>query len=453
MGIKDYHKWMRENYPSAFQSQWLDSYDNIYIDINYALHYSHFGAKTENEIVGKLIWFLESIIFTLFPTRSITIANDGPAPLAKLLLQRERRASCSRSMQNLETSSLIFTPGTKFMNSIKEKLQAYTDKIEKIYRINIDFKIGCEGEAELKLKKQISENIDKYPSDTHIIVSNDADIIAMFGTLNENSFNNVFICTNVGVGKHNTEIISYGTLMNLHLKKCGKTKNYGLDFTLLSIMMGNDYLPKILCLDLDKLIASYKYCCRDTRGLVLDDKLTLNIDFLTKLINGILCRTKSHHVVISFDSYNPSLYSNYMDGLLWCLDMYNRGQCVRYNYMYENDEKPHPLTLLLHIAIDPSICNINNSTFPSIDKNIYAVLVMPKCALSLIDSKYHSFAQKCDILYEKELCEKCNDFYDKLAKLDSKSAEYTEIKKKLKIHEVSHNRIIADDILNLLSLF
>jgi 5'-3' exonuclease len=460
MGIKDYYMWMRKNHPSSFKNYWLDAYDHIYIDLNYALHLNSFGAKSEGEIVAKLICFLDRVISKFTPMTSIVIANDGPPPLAKLLLQRERRAGSARTIpgvshsetiSNLETSSLIFTPGTKFMNSIKSKLKNYMDKIIKLYKIKVDYMVGCDGEAELKLKQRMSENIELYPDDTHIIISNDADIIAMFGTLNINSFFKVFICSNSGAYENaKTEIISMGVLMDLHTEKYGMTKNFGVDFTILSTMLGNDYLPKIDYIDLDKLMQSYRNAIIGNSEGLIKQNLELNIKVFTKILNGILVRTQKKYTKnFMMDNLNQNLYSNYMDGLLWCLDMYNKGVCTRYNYMYENDDNPHPFGLILHVNWDPNICKLNQDKYPSIDSDLYSLLVMPKKALSLINPTYHIFAEQCEILYEKELCVTCNKYYNKLKITEKGTDEYKQLKKDIKLHDGSHSRIIVNDIMDI----
>jgi 5'-3' exonuclease len=466
MGIKDYHKWMVANHPSAFKKKWLDFYDHVYIDINFALHHSHYGTTSQSQILFKFFSFIEKMVLLFHPTKSITIANDGPAPIAKLLLQRERRASASREIKNLETSSLIFTPGTEFMNTIQEKLEKFMKKIKVVYNIDVDYMIGCEGEAELKLKKKMMDRYENNSKDTHIIISNDADIVAMFGTFDINAYSKIFICCDV----KNTEILSMGALMETHTEKYGMSKSFGLDFTLISILLGNDYLPKISFGDLTKLWNSYqKWVSKYKDGLVNigarnrmvgdlpipnhpicdpeNKDFSLNIPFFTQILNGILSRTQVRFIYqFTIDSYNTPLYSNYMEGVLWCLDMYNKGLCDRYNYMYQCDDPPHPFGLILSLYENPESAKFKNIVYPSLNPDLYALLVFPKKALALANAKYHDFAKKYNILYEEETCGICNDFYDELSKLNFSEKKYKEIYKEMKIHKNNHNIITADNV-------
>jgi hypothetical protein len=454
MGIKDYHKWMVATHPDAFKKKWLNEYEHLYIDINYTLHHVQYGTTNQNQIIYKFFVFIENLVNLTKPTKSIVIANDGPAPIAKLLLQRDRRLSASREIKNLDTSSLIFTPGTEFMNTIQSKLEKYMDKIKITYDISVDYMIGCEGEAELKLKYKIMENVKKNPNHNHIIMSNDADIIAMFGTFGIQEYSKIFICGDSRL----PEILSMGCLMDLHTKKFGMTKTFGLDFTFLSIILGNDYLPKIDFVDLTKVWESYSnYVKQHPEGLFHDcienDSQTLkqnfcfNIPFFKKIINGIMRRTKQHFIKqFKIDDMNTLLYSNYMEGLLWCLDMYNKGKCDKYNYMYQMDDTPHPFGLLLNLDLNKDICKFKGGEYPSLNQNLYAILVFPQKAIDLIDKKYHNFAKKNDILYEQELCETCNEMYNELYKYTSSEQKYKDKAKEIKLHKKIHNRITVNDI-------
>jgi hypothetical protein len=447
MGIKDYHKWMKQSYPNAFNTKWLEFYDHLYLDINYLLHYVHYGSKNQNQILYKFFACIEKLVKIYNPTKSIVIANDGPAPIAKLLLQRERRITASRdisSNQNeLNISSLIYTPGTEFMDTIKEKMQEFIEKIKKIYCIDIEYMIGCEGEAELKLKEKMGENINKNKYDTHIIISSDADVIAMFGTFNYTDYYKIFICCNI----KNMEIISFGELMNYHTNKYNFSNKFGLDFTLLSILLGNDYLPKVSFCDLDKMWSSYKLFVDEHKDGLVDNNLNINVDFFNEIMNGIVAKTKYHFVnKFAINSFNLPLYTNYTDGLLWCLNMYKNGRCSRYNYMYQCDESPHPLGLILHLKLNPNLRNFNNIEYKSLNKNLYAILVLPQKAIGLINKKYHKFTENYDILYEEELCEDCVKLHIEKNKFTREDEEYKTKSIELKNHRIKHRNITLDDV-------
>ena len=49
MGINNFHSWIQQQYKTAIKYKWLSSYDHVYIDLNYALHYI---SSSINSIVG-----------------------------------------------------------------------------------------------------------------------------------------------------------------------------------------------------------------------------------------------------------------------------------------------------------------------------------------------------------------------------------------------------------------
>ena len=352
MGIDKFHKCIKENYGGAFKNEWLKFYDHVYIDINFALHYCSYGARCEDEICKRLFKLLDGIIQELVPMKTVTLGCDGSAPLSKLVLQRKRRQCISRNLKCEEsTSSLMFTPGTLFMSDLKVKINEYIKDIEKIYCIDATYLDINVDEAELKLKKQVSDNLNNilYKNDSHVYVSNDADVVIMLTTLDD--YSNVFIYSK---SNQQSEIISIGKLIDIHTSKVGSSLNSGLDFTAIGIMLGNDYLPKISYTDFNKLWDSYaKIIKHDPKGLIIN-KSTLEISqtFLTQLLAGVVSVTKPQFIKkLLFDNAYHPLYKNYLDGYTWCLDTYVKGVCTRYNYMYNFQESPHPLGLIFNLQI------------------------------------------------------------------------------------------------------
>jgi hypothetical protein len=453
MGIKDYHKWMKEQYPNAFKKSWCETYDHIYIDINCLLHYNSYGIKSQTELFNRLFATLNKLFQLTIPIKTITICADGVCPLAKTLLQRERRLTISRNEINPETSSLMFTPGTIFMNNLKNNLKKYFDEIEHIYNVTVSYQIECPGEAELKLKKQMDTNIQKYDiTNTHIIFTNDADVIAMFGTFDICYLSRIFIMCNI---KEHT-ILSIGKLLDLHTDSVGMTTMFGYDFMAISILLGNDYLPKVYCASLQKLWDVYKKIARyDVDGLIRkkDNNIYVDINFFVSLLNGIILKTNS---IKPLNNVNYQLYDNYLDGFIWCLDMYIKGECIDYKYMYNytDDAPPHPLGIMLTLYTKKSFILSQRINKP-IEYKIYPIIVFPQSAYCLLDLQYKNIPKKIPELYEEEQCKKCKLLYDLKNSLNQtyKKDDSDEIKKKLlnarqnlTLHKQQHSSITCDDI-------
>jgi len=456
MGIQSFYKWIRTAYPNAFKRVWLDYYDYGYIDINYSLHMCCYMVKTQDEIYRRLEQLIYELVANLQPVKELFLMADGPAPLAKLLLQRKRRLSVSRSQNDDEIlcSSLNFTPGTLFMERLKDKIKNIKSRIELTFGIIVNIDIDGVDEAELKIKREIMKN----PLSTHIVATNDADVVVMLSTLE--NYENAFIMI-----RENNVVLSVGFLLKQHFEKYGNGKYPGLDFSAVSIMMGNDYLPKINFVSLEKLWESYANTIEEYKeGLVIDRNLTINKDFFIELLNGLIINTPLH-LIKKFkmrDCCHP-LYENYIDGFMWCLNVYNNGKCDRYNYMYGYQNSPHPLALTIYIA-KPNSFDDKNISYGPIPLEVYCLLLLPRSAKELVNKKYHNFMIKESILYEEESCSHCLTFHNTLSGLhkeldqsqedenDKKiKKEITSTSKKMSLHKKNHAMITLDDIQNIIN--
>ena len=465
MGILNFHKWIKDNYKSSFKKKWLDAYDHVYIDINFSLHRCTYGAKNINDIYRRLFCFIDDVLQTTLPRKSITISADGPAPLSKLLLQRKRRLMKSRNDDGDKVSSIMFTPGTFFMNELKEKLDPYIKFTQKIYNIKIFVDIETYDEAELKLKKKMMDNIKLYPEDSHIIVTNDSDVVVMLMTLDDMSHVYMF-----EKSFQNSEIISIGQLIVDHIENVGCSMNPNLDFSAVNMFMGNDYLPKVNYATFEKIWCVYKdilKCDRD--GLILNKNLEINPQFVQKLMLGIIKKTHHQYVSkINICNIFNSVYESYMDGYTWCLHTYFTGICKRYNFMYGFQDSPHPFGIAINIQKNPSLLTLKTDLFPPIDNALYAILALPYKSKDFIDAKYHKFIKKVPILYEEEKCLKCIEFHEKLGSLNEEIKLFTEddeektqklrgnIAKELdmlSLHKKSHDCLTFDDIDEIINKF
>jgi hypothetical protein len=320
-------------------------------------------------------------------------------------------------------------------------------------------------EAELKLKKQVSDNLnnDIYINDSHIYVSNDADVILMLTTLED--YSNVFIYSK---SSYQSEIISIGKLIDLHTSKVGTSLNPGLDFTAINIMLGNDYLPKISFVDFDKLWNSYKKIIHyNPHGLIINKKkLEISHSFLILLLSAVNSITKPQFIkkLLIDNTYHP-LYKNYLDGYTWCIDTYITGVCTRYNYMYNFQEAPHPLGIIYNLLKDHNLLELSNIKFNSVDPVLYGILILPKSSLNLIHNKYHKFIKHTSVLYNEECCTECKEYHEKIKilnikkneKIDNKTfdinKEIIKITKIMNLHKKQHDSITLTDIEDIIDKF
>ena len=126
MGIKDFHKWIKQDYGNCVKSYWLSEYNHCYIDLNYALHFISFTLSDKDDVYEKIYYFILEILKLNQPDKSLTLAIDGVPPLSKLLTQRKRRldkALSSNDDENKKINTIMFTPGTKFMENLEENMK------------------------------------------------------------------------------------------------------------------------------------------------------------------------------------------------------------------------------------------------------------------------------------------------------------------------------------------
>ena len=145
MGINNFYGWIHAQYVTAVKYRWLTSYDHVYIDLNYALHYvsSSLDKDSGDLVYEKLYEFISDMLHKTLPRKSIVLATDGIPPIAKLSLQRKRRFNKATNEHNSDKFNTVqFTPGTKFMETLDVKMKPYFDKIISFYNVPINLYFG-----------------------------------------------------------------------------------------------------------------------------------------------------------------------------------------------------------------------------------------------------------------------------------------------------------------------
>ncbi|KAF7701618.1 5'-3' exoribonuclease 1 [Cucumispora dikerogammari] len=295
MGIPGHFRWLKEKYPTIVSHNRPNQTEYLHIDFSALIHMSCHpddgGSLTQEQMFDLLAYNMNSLVERCKPTRTLHIATDGVTPRGKLNQQRERsfirskeQKMISDEVEKSETAYFFDTnciaAGTVFMKELNDfvcdfiKKKHSTDENYKNLEI-IYSNDSVPGEGEYK----ILEFIKLTESNTkHSIYACDSDLIFLSLTLPKhnihiiredldhiNTFKRAYCskCDKKGHWRHQCcklrlEKVIYVSVTALKncLKKFFDVVNmsYNLDnmindLILVSLFLGNDFLPALPFLD------------------------------------------------------------------------------------------------------------------------------------------------------------------------------------------------------------
>jgi 5'-3' exonuclease len=425
MGIDNFHSWLKKTYPDCFiDNKGRKYYDHIYIDMNHVLHHIIYISRSELDFFAKLFYNLDNLLNNYFALKTVTFAIDGSSPYSKIKLQRKRRSIKSGDIDVKKLSSIHLTPGTKFMKKLSSYLNDYVKTRRKFYKFRKTkfyiFDALQPDEGEIKLLKNLHK-FGKNASDTHLVIGNDADLIVI--CMATKPIKNIDICTKI------TEpIISIKKLVKLYYKKIDDQEvnddiynsNIRLDFNIVSIMMGNDYIPKLYYSKPEVLWESYIKTAKNNESTLIkyiNDEVTYDYSFLRDFIFNINFGVKKQYRKITLSKYSEKNVKNYLEALLWCLNMYHTGKCSSYDFECIPEAKISAADILFYLECNVDIeIRMPKTDIQPIPFDDYAIFVMPKKAKVLIPKKYHNLMEnELSYLYKEEECDICSNLKTKLS--------------------------------------
>jgi 5'-3' exonuclease len=312
MGIPSYFSYIVKNHSSIIKKYNKNALQvqNLYLDCNSIIYDAYSKMSFENltesvsiSIIRRVIAKIEEYISIIQPSKTVIIAFDGVAPVAKLEQQRSRRY---KSWNQNEISKKIFnktssdawntaaiTPGTKFMSELNDIItKHFNANVNEQLKVDNIFVSGSNkaGEGEHKLFDYIRLNPEKHSVETTIIYGLDADLIML-------SINHLPICPNIYLFRETPHFIQsidsslepeanycldIPELSNAIIKHMTndreltieKQKNAVYDYIFLCFFLGNDFLPHFPAVNIrtggvDKMLNAYKATVGNT-----DDNLT-----------------------------------------------------------------------------------------------------------------------------------------------------------------------------------
>jgi len=293
MGIPSYFSYIIKSYPEIItnintniNTNNLKSTDNFYLDCN-SIIYDIYNSLDNNLIIEnieqliiiKVCEKIEFFINFIKPLKTVIIAFDGVAPLAKMDQQRKRRYKSyyqnkiynniyGESNKNWNSSSI--TPGTLFMIELNKIIKDYFSNVKDLEIIINSSDIY--GEGEHKIFEYIRNNKLKHYNESTIIYGLDSDLIIL-------AITHLPICPNINLFRDSKEfnkkeiyqLLNIPLLTNktISFMTDNKLLNNNLikfkifDYIFLSFFLGNDFLPHFPSLNIrtggiDKLLSAYK---------------------------------------------------------------------------------------------------------------------------------------------------------------------------------------------------
>ena len=421
MGITGYYDWLTTNYTNIFKRvRRIQKYDHILIDLNFILHNSMRGSRTEKHFILRVCKTLDYLLSKFIGLRSIYIAIDGVAPYSKIAVQRSRRSKVKSEEVSAGVSSIGLTPGTKLMGMVKKHVTNYLRRRSnwsKFRRIRT-FISGADeaGEGEVKLFKYINQVIKRFPNDNFLVVGNDADLVVLAMAQATPNIDLLIKRDNIHT------LLSVKTLINKHTDKMSRLKSKDgrcspvdsnrvrNDFAVLSMLMENDYLHKPYYITPEQTWESYFRTIMTRCDYLTTDQQLFNKDFLVDMMLDLSTEMAPQYRSMNFARYAQLDVKNYLEGFLWCLEMYRTGVCPMTDYLCTGGT-PSPYQIFYYLMMDQQakLPTIPRSSTSPIDHRVFTLVVLPRKAIRFIPSNLHQYVNgNLAPLYTDEECEECN---------------------------------------------
>ncbi|KAG0002079.1 hypothetical protein BGZ65_002941 [Modicella reniformis] len=268
MGLKQvgFIDWFQFKFPEAVRNvprREQARFDSVFVDVNCILHPAVLGAKNEATFIKNLFLILDKLLSQFIPTRICYFSVDGPAPAAKIVTQKSRRATKGGSKASSGMSKLQITPGCPFMTRLERYLSYYAvrylqqrDKrdVPPTLKFVVDHS-NNPGEGESKIIENIVQQANNIRGRPCAIISVDSDAVLQAIAI---GVPNVYAVRKGNPSKPVLVISIDRFMRTIEELFPGESDRVRLDFCALCLFRGNDYL-RGLTVGLDTLWKAYLY--------------------------------------------------------------------------------------------------------------------------------------------------------------------------------------------------
>ncbi|RKO89147.1 XRN 5'-3' exonuclease N-terminus-domain-containing protein [Blyttiomyces helicus] len=256
--------------------------------MNSLLHRVARRAKNDEACQKQVFREIDKVLRTdVRPSESVCLALDGPAPVAKLLLQRKRRETKKRKEGAWDSRKI--TPGTLFMNQLETSLEFYAARhLQRSAGHSPSLSVildgsSVPGEGEVKIIRHILNQERWQSGKTYAIVGSDNDILLQAIVARVPGIVVVNADTKTVFSADEFLLAMQGLFPN---RDAGRTS---MDLAAIILCCGgNDYFPKIRWTSIDSTWRHYKNVARrrPTEYLVDSNGESFNLSFLRELMTS-----------------------------------------------------------------------------------------------------------------------------------------------------------------------
>ena len=356
MGVQGLKRLLQEKFSKCSHyvntSREKADFDHVLLDMNSILH-SCVTNKSTSETLKDVIYQLEKILVITNPQQTLIITIDGPAPIAKIPLQRGRRKSSALTIQPSQNVTKIdITPGTQFMAVLTSTLTAWAAKL--VVKRNIIVKVSGDnvaGEGEVKIFEEVQEIIKRKIHETKqdavneqfCIIGNDSDLV-LGAVCMTRAVNFTVLNPLTGESFAIGDLISswLGRVAGMPMKFFAHDTTHlpalRLSFAFTQMTAGNDYLPAIQGVDASTLwlAISENFNSLSTICSLVDmTNFSIINQNLAKLLTTALVLKAKPQPTGREDTTNVL---SYLQGLAWSMLSLCGFGCSDYTYVYEGGE-------------------------------------------------------------------------------------------------------------------
>eukprot|EP00667_Euglena_gracilis_P004350 EG_transcript_4369 len=183
MGVIRFREFFEATFPDAvYPVPGPEEFDHVLIDLNSVVHQSCAQSTNEEGVITQVFETLDDLLEVAVPVKTVNLCLDGPAPHAKLMLQRQRRAQKQLQPTGWFPSYRI-TAGSAFMTRLEKALEYYCCRCLAEQHRSVQFHISgarVPGEGETKMLQHLRRGTEGRPeslTETVCLVGGDSDLL------------------------------------------------------------------------------------------------------------------------------------------------------------------------------------------------------------------------------------------------------------------------------------